>query len=84
MTERWRAIPGHEEYSISSHGRVRSEHRQFVKKDGQRHTVKERVMRPTRHRSGRLSVTLAHRGEYTRIWPDQLVRQLFNDEEKAA
>jgi hypothetical protein len=84
MTERWRPIPGHEEYSISSHGRVRSEHRTFVKRDGQRHTVRERIMRPQRHHSGRRYVLLAHRGQYTRVWVASLVRELFGDNEKAA
>jgi hypothetical protein len=78
--ECWLPVPGFNEYSISSHGRVRSEHREFVKKDGQRHTVKERIMKPTRHRSGRLSVILAHRGQYTRIWPYLLVPQLFGEQ----
>jgi hypothetical protein len=79
-TERWRPIPGHEEYSISSLGRIRSEYRQFIKRDGQLHTVNERIMKPTRHRSGRLSVILAHRGHYTRIWPHLLVPQLFGEQ----
>lgn len=79
MVELWRPIPGHEEYSISSLGRVRSEHRTFVKRDGQRHTVHQRVMRPALHRSGRWSVTLAHRGRYTRVWPHILVPQLFGE-----
>jgi hypothetical protein len=85
MTERWRPIPGWEEYSISSHGRVRSEHRQFVKRDGQRHTVRERILKPARHRSGRRSVLLAHRGTYERFWIHKLVAEAFGEEkEKAA
>lgn len=85
MTEKWAWVPGFEgSYKISDRGRVRSVHRVIERRDGTNQTINGRIMRPARHRNGRCSVLLAHRGEYTRIWPDQLVRRLFNDEEKAA
>lgn len=76
--EQWLPIPGFEgSYSISSLGRVRSEQRSFLKRNGQRHTVRERVLRLHTHPCGTKSVKLARRGDYTGICPHLVVREVF-------
>lgn len=78
--EVWLPIPGFEGwYSISSLGRVRSEQRSFRKRNGQRHSVRQRVMKPYVYPWGK-SVKLARYGKYTQVCPHVLVRELFGGE----
>lgn len=58
-TERWLPVAGFEGfYSVSSHGRVRSEARVVQYENGKRQSVRQRIMSPAVKRSGHLSVML--------------------------
>ena len=57
--EEWRPVPGWEGfYSVSNHGRVRSEERVVPHRHTGTTTVRERILRPSRLKSGHLSVGL--------------------------
>lgn len=57
--ERWLPIAGFEGlYSVSSHGRIRSEPRTVLYETGKRQTVRQRIMSPATKQSGHLSVIL--------------------------
>lgn len=45
MNEEWRVVEGHLGYEVSSAGRVRSINRIFIKSNGSKHTVRERILR---------------------------------------
>ena len=46
MTEQWKPVPGYEGlYSVSDHGRVRSERRVVNRRDGRTYTFRERILR---------------------------------------
>lgn len=58
-TERWKPIAGFEGYySVSSHGRVRSEARHVQRSDGKTQFVRQRFMSPAKKEKGHLSVML--------------------------
>lgn len=59
LSEEWRPVAGYDGlYSVSSHGRVRSERRTVVYASGKKQSVQERIMSPARKASGHLSVML--------------------------
>lgn len=65
--ERWLPVEGYEGlYSVSSHGRIRSETRTVVYSTGKRQTVRQKILSPARKRSGHLSVQL-HSGPTNRV-----------------
>ena len=54
-TERWLPVPGWEgQYSVSDHGRVRSEARTVIDKNGKSRRVIQRILKPTPRVSGHL------------------------------
>lgn len=53
MAEEWRAIPGWEgRYSISDEGRVRSEQRVIMRRDGKPQTISETMLKPSESKQG--------------------------------
>lgn len=81
--EEWRPIPGFEgHYSISSLGRVRSEHRVVLRINGWPFTVRERILQQsgTARQPDRRAVTLIRRGRKKRTYTVHgLVREVFGD-----
>lgn len=72
--ERWLPIAGLEgSYSVSSHGRVRSEARIVLRGEGVVHTVRQRILALAKKRSGHLMVVL-HGADKLR--PQLLVHRL--------
>lgn len=62
--ERWLPIPGFEGcYSVSSHGRVRSEKRVVVEKTGIAKKLKGKVLRARPNRGGYPSFKISHGGQ---------------------
>jgi hypothetical protein len=83
--ERWRPIENWPEYSVSSRGRVRSQARTVIRRNGWRLTVRARVLKPCRHNpSDALSVTLSRPGLKERRYITELVRQAGFGDTKAA
>lgn len=57
QTEEWRPVVGFEGlYSVSSHGRVRSETRVVKYVNGKSQTVRQRIMSPAKKKTGHMSV----------------------------
>jgi hypothetical protein len=77
-TETWRPIPGHEGYSVSSHGNVRSEPRTLTRSDGRPYRVAGRILSaPVRHRDGYREVNLCALGSNRVRCVHQLVLLAF-------
>jgi hypothetical protein len=68
----WRPVPGWPEYSLSSHGLVRSEERVIRRGDGRLQPVRQRVLR---FNEGR--VRLSRNGRKYSVNPAQLVDLVF-------
>ena len=77
--EVWREIEGWAEYSISSAGRVRSEGRVVKRSTGAPQSVRERILRQSRHRAGCAitTVTLTRPGARSKRYVHQLIREAF-------
>ena len=81
MTETWRPIPGWEgEYSISSAGRVRSEERKIVRRDGVVIVIREKPRRVKAWSNGRKTVRLRRDGQQFTVRIDWLMADLFGGE----
>jgi hypothetical protein len=76
-TERRLPIDGHEGYSVSDHGRVRSEPRAIQYANGKVCHLKGRVMRPARKPLGHLSVCLYAECKAKRAHVHRLVALAF-------
>ena len=77
-SEAWMACPGWEGlYSVSSHGRVRSEQRIVKYACGKSQTVRQRVMSPAKKKSGHLSVMFYRGSCATRLHVHRLVATCF-------
>lgn len=75
--ESWRPVPGHEKsYSVSSHGRIRSEARYITTAKGSR-IVYEKILRQTPAKNDYLRVTLAKDGDHITALVHQVVAQAF-------
>jgi hypothetical protein len=59
MAEQWRPVTDWPEYSISDLGRVRSEHRVILRRNGWPYTVAEKILRPYQHGVGESTSTVA-------------------------
>ena len=80
MEEIWKPVPidGFSSYySISSAGRVRSEPRIIIRKNGVRNRVKGRILRQSLAGAGYLSVMLNGENESKRLYPHRLVAMAF-------
>lgn len=78
MSERWLPVPGWEGYySVSDHGRVRSDLRTVINRNAKTMTVRERILRPGRAQSGHLHVMLYRDGRGTTAKVHQLVLLAF-------
>lgn len=81
QTEEWRPIAGYEGYySVSNHGRIRSEHRVIKHEKSKTQTVKEKIMSPARKRTGHKSVMLYGPSKVAkRLHVHRLVMLAFTD-----
>jgi len=79
--EEWRPVAGYESlYSISSLGRVRSEQKMIVRKNGKNYQAQERIMRPGSGVQQRyLSVRLSKNGAAITRYVHHLVMGAFGD-----
>jgi hypothetical protein len=78
MTERWLPVVGWEgDYSVSDHGRVRSEPVVVIRTNGRPYTRTGRILQPTAHKSGHLRVTLKRVGQMEIIEVHRLVLAAF-------
>ncbi|WP_158261590.1 NUMOD4 domain-containing protein [Mycobacterium sp. ITM-2016-00318] len=71
--EEWRPVPGWWGYSVSSHGRVRSDDRVVVRRNGRSLPVVERILRVDP--LGR--VTFAREGTQHRFYASELFTEVF-------
>lgn len=77
-TESWLPIPDWEgSYSISSLGRVRSEHRKVVRSDNVVIVIREKPRKVITWPNGRKTVRLRRDGQQFTVRIDRLVRELF-------
>lgn len=66
MIEEWRPIPEWEQlYSISDKGRVRSEHRVIMRRDGKPQTIPETILKPRVNKYGYVTVGLTRDSKKT-------------------
>ena len=80
MSEEWRDVVDYEgRYQVSSLGRVKSLERTIIKKDGRKHTVKERILKPGMGRCGYLSVVLCAGGKPKTLNVHRLVCEAFHE-----
>ncbi len=78
LCEEWRPVPGWEGlYSVSSHGRVRSEARITRRRDGITKTVPERILRPGKTLRGYAQVNLKKPGFNRVVMISHLVAEAF-------
>ena len=79
MTERWLPVPGYEgRYSVSDQGRVRSEARSSIRKNGMPLNLKERILKPVPlPASGHLRVGLMTDGKAKMFLVHRLVLTAF-------
>lgn len=76
--ERWRPIPGWDGwYSISSLGRVRSEHRKIVRSDNVVIVICEKPRKVITWPNGRKTVRLRRDGQQFTVRIDRLMAELF-------
>ena len=76
--EIWVPVVGYEGYyEVSSWGRVRSLDRVFIKSNGRKHTVRERIRAPHTDDWGRVSVGLTRSGESKTCRVHRLVLEAF-------
>ncbi|WP_375486913.1 NUMOD4 domain-containing protein [uncultured Mycobacterium sp.] len=83
--ECWAPIPGWPEYSISTHGRVRSEPRRVVRCNGARYRVRGRILAAqTDARTALRHVLLKRPGKAQRVYLRPLVDLVWGDERNTA
>jgi len=64
-------------YQVSDHGRVRSMRRVITRKNGRKHTVQSRVLKPGRTKAGYPIVALFQQGKQTMAYIHHLVLEAF-------
>lgn len=78
MPERWMPVPGWEDcYSVSDCGRVRSEARTVLRRNGRIFTVREYILKPQIHQSGHPLVRLSEDGRGRTYTVHLLVMEAF-------
>ena len=78
--EEWRDIEGYEGlYQVSNEGRVKSLERSYTERNGRKatHTLKERILRPSKNSKKYCSVMLSKNGSEKRYLVHRLVAQAF-------
>ena len=76
--EVWKEIEGYEGfYAISTIGRVKSLSRTFIKSDGRRYTVKEKIIKPAIDKDGYLRIELNKIGDTKKYYVHRLVGLAF-------
>lgn len=76
--ERWLPVPGLEgRYSVSSHGRVRSEQRTVIEKTGKAKRLKSKVLSACPNRGGYPSFKVSHDGRLIAVRVHRAVAMAF-------
>jgi len=60
LKERWRKFPINKNYEISNRGKVRSIDRWVINKNGRKHWINGKRLKPQKWKSGYLFVTISH------------------------
>lgn len=76
--EQWLPVPGYEgHYSVSNHGRVRSDSRMVTFKDGRSRRVTETILKTIKHVNGYPSVSLCKNSKRKTHFVHRLVLEAF-------
>lgn len=77
MEEKWKAIPGYQNYQVSNIGRVKSIERNVKGKFGSIRTIRERILKPVKNKFGYLTVNLYNGCKAKNIKIHRLVAAAF-------